>query len=81
MLWKYTGKNEKFYNLIKDKIISEQILNCKEAKTMIFANKNKKNLTNRCEHPSSEDLYYQILRRFVNPANSTPKPPKALMIL
>lgn len=42
LLWKYTGKSEKFYNLIKDKIISEQILNWKEAKTMIFANKNKK---------------------------------------
>ena len=42
LLWKYTGKNEKFYNLIKDKIISEQILNWKEARAMIFANKNKK---------------------------------------
>lgn len=42
LLWKYTGKNEKFYNLIKDKIISEQLLNWKEAKAMIFANKNKK---------------------------------------
>lgn len=42
LLWKYTGKNEKFYNLIKDKIISEQLLNWKEAKAMIFVNKNKK---------------------------------------
>ena len=42
LLWKYTGKNEKFYNLIKDKIISEQILNWKEAKAMIFVSKNKK---------------------------------------
>ncbi len=42
LLWKYTGKNEKFYNLIKDKIVSEQLLNWKEAKAMIFANKNKK---------------------------------------
>ncbi|MDD4990186.1 MAG: DUF3800 domain-containing protein [Candidatus Pacebacteria bacterium] len=42
LLWKYTGKNEKFYNLIRDKVISEQILNWKEAKTMIFASRNKK---------------------------------------
>ncbi|MDP2951174.1 MAG: DUF3800 domain-containing protein, partial [bacterium] len=42
LLWKYTGKNEKFYNLIKDKIVSEQILNWKEAKAMIFVDKNKK---------------------------------------
>jgi len=42
LLWKYTGKNEKFYNFIKDKIISEQLLNWKEARAMIFVNKNKK---------------------------------------
>lgn len=36
LLWKYTGKDEKFYKLIKDRIISERVLNWKEAKRRFF---------------------------------------------
>lgn len=36
LLWKYTGKDSKFYNLIKDKIISEKVLNWKEVKRKFF---------------------------------------------
>ena len=42
LLWKYTGRDKKFYNIIKDKVISEQILNWKQAKAMFFRSKNKK---------------------------------------
>ncbi len=41
LLWKYTGKNDKFYKLIKDRIISEKILHWKEARR-IFFQRNKK---------------------------------------
>lgn len=36
LLWKYTGRNEKFYELIKENIISEKILNWKTAKRKFF---------------------------------------------
>jgi len=43
LLWKYTGKDNKFYDLIKDKIISEKVLNWKEVKRKFFTE--IKNLT------------------------------------
>lgn len=36
LLWKYTGRDDRFYELIKEKIISEKILNWKEAKRKFF---------------------------------------------
>lgn len=40
LLWKYTGKDQRFYDIIKNKIISEKIVNWKEAKRRFF-NKTK----------------------------------------
>lgn len=53
LLWKHTGKNDKFYKIIKDKVISEKIINWKEARKIFFTK--TKNLTNRRKRPSSED--------------------------
>lgn len=36
LLWKYTGRDLQFYNLIKDRIVSEQVLHWKEAKRKFF---------------------------------------------
>lgn len=36
LLWKHTGKSNKFYEIIKDKIISEKTLNWKEARRKFF---------------------------------------------
>jgi len=36
LLWKYSGKNDKFYNIIKDRIISEKFINWKEARKRFF---------------------------------------------
>jgi len=41
LLWKYTGKDDKFYKIIENRIISEKILHWREAKKMFFQ-KNKK---------------------------------------
>jgi len=51
VLWAHTGKSAKFYKIIKSKIISEKILNWKEAKRR-FLKKIKKAHSNRRKRPS-----------------------------
>ena len=41
VLWKYTGRDDKFYKVIKSRIIVEKMVNWKEAKR-IFVDKIKK---------------------------------------
>ena len=39
LLWKYSGKNDEFYNLIKNKIITETVIYWKEAKRKFIERK------------------------------------------
>ena len=43
LLWKYTGKDDKFYKIICDKIISENVLHWKQAKRKLFKFEKTKN--------------------------------------
>jgi hypothetical protein len=36
LLWKYSGKDDRFYNIIKEKIINEKFINWKEARKRFF---------------------------------------------
>jgi len=49
ILWKYTGKDRQFYDLIKENIITEKLVSWPEIKRKSL---NKKTHLNRCMHPS-----------------------------
>jgi len=49
VLWKYSGKDLQFYNLIKENIVIEKIINWPEIKRKSL---NKKTHLNQCKHPS-----------------------------
>lgn len=40
LLWKYTDKNKEFYEIIRERIVSEMVINWKEAKRKFFQTKN-----------------------------------------
>jgi len=52
-LYAQSGKTEKFYRLVKEKVISEKVINWKEAKKNFI--EALKNSSNRCKHPSNEN--------------------------
>lgn len=52
ILWLKTNKDDKFYRLIKEQIVSEKTINWKQARRKFFA---KKISSNRCKHPSKRD--------------------------
>lgn len=50
-LWAYTGKSDKFYKIIKNRIISEKILNWKEAKRKFLEKLKNLTRTSASAHP------------------------------
>ncbi|MFH1601458.1 MAG: DUF3800 domain-containing protein [Candidatus Shapirobacteria bacterium] len=54
LLWKYTNKSDEFYQIIKNRIVSEKFINWKEAKAKFWQEKIS---LNRRMRPSKRDSY------------------------